>query len=68
MSCTPVTEAMAELLEALQAWPGVDADQLRDRPEWTQARKWGWIMESGELTGSGSRHLHELPGGIVIER
>ncbi len=25
-------------------------------------------MESGELTGSGWRHVHELPGGLVPPR
>jgi hypothetical protein len=25
----------------------------------------GWIMESGELTGTGLAHVKELPGGLV---
>jgi hypothetical protein len=65
MSCTAVTAAMAALLEVLSAWPDVDTDDLRRRPEWAQARAWGWIMESGELTGTGLSHVHELPGGII---
>ena len=65
MSCVPVTDAMADLLERLAAWPDVDTDELRGRPEWEQARLWGWIMESEELTGTGMAHRHELPGGLV---
>jgi hypothetical protein len=62
VSCTPVTPAMRELLEALTTWPDVDTDQLRRRPEWEQARAWGWIMDTGELTGTGFAQVHELPG------
>ena len=65
MSCTLITDAMADLLDRLAAWPDVDIAELRERSEWEQARSWGWIMESGELTGQGMRHRHELPGGIV---
>ena len=67
MSCTPVTPAMRQLLETLANWPDVDVEELRQRPEWGQARVWGWVMESGELTGTGLAHVKELPGGIVIE-
>ena len=67
MGCTPVTPAMRELLEALSAWPDVNVDGLRERPEWEQARAWGWVMESGELTGSGLRHVSPNPGGIVTD-
>ncbi len=67
MSCTSITPAMRQLLEALAAWPDVDIEDLRRRPEWTQARAWGWVMESGELTGAGLRHVRELPRGIVSE-
>jgi hypothetical protein len=65
VSCTPVTDEMADLLDRLAEWPDVDTTELRARPEWRQARAWGWIMESGELTGQGWRHHHELPGGLV---
>ena len=65
MSCIPLTDAMADLLERLAAWPNVDTAELRGRSEWDQARAWGWVMESGELTGQGMRHRHELPGGLV---
>jgi hypothetical protein len=58
---------MRELLEALDDWPDVDTEPLRDRPEWDQARSWGWVMESGELTGTGWGHVHELPCGLVAE-
>ena len=67
MSCVLVTPEMAELLEALQAWPGVDVVALRRRPEWAQARAWGWVMESGELTGTGLGHVRDLPGGLLSE-
>lgn len=65
MPCVPVTPAMLELLEALTAWPDAKTDDLRSRPEWEQARAWGWIMESGELTGTGLGYVKELPGGLV---
>jgi hypothetical protein len=34
-------------------------------PEWQQARVWGWVMESDELSGSGWRHAGLLPDGIL---
>lgn len=58
---------MLELLETLTGWPDVDVDELRLRPEWEQARMWGWAMESGEPTGTGLAHVKELPGGIVFD-
>lgn len=58
---------MRELLAALQQWPDVDIHALRTLAEWDQAQSWGWIMESGELTGSGWRHVHDLPGGLIVE-
>jgi hypothetical protein len=64
MSCTPLTPAMRELLEACAEWPDVDVDQLQG-PETEQARAWGWVMASGELTGTGWAHVKELPGGLV---
>jgi hypothetical protein len=67
MSCTPVTASMLDLLGVLQNWPDVDVEKVRSLPEWDQARSWGWIMDSGELTGSGWRHLHVLPRGLVAE-
>lgn len=65
VSCTPVTEAMARLLAALSDWPAIDLEELRVQPEWDQARAWGWMMESGELTGSGIAHVKELPHCLV---
>jgi hypothetical protein len=67
MSCTPVTTEMADLLDRLRAYADVDLEELRRWPEWPQARAWGWVMESGELTGLGFAHVHELPRGIVVE-
>jgi hypothetical protein len=34
-------------------------------PEWSEARAWGWVMESGELTGTGARHAGGLSKGIL---
>ncbi len=67
MSCTSISSAMRELLEALTVWPDVDTEGLRRRPEWDQARSWGWVMESDELTGTGLAHVRELPRGLVSE-
>lgn len=67
MSCTPVTATMRRLLEDLTAWPYVDIEDLRRRAEWAEARAWGWVMESGELTGTGLAHRQELPRGIVSD-
>lgn len=65
MSCVPVTPAMAQLLEQLKAGHGIE--ELRHTAEWAQARAWGWVIESGELTGTGWSHADELAGGIVTE-
>jgi hypothetical protein len=58
---------MQWLLAALRSWPvGHDLlEELRAMPEWQQARVWGWVMESGELSGSGWRHAGPLPDGIL---
>jgi hypothetical protein len=65
MSCTPLTPALRELPETLADWPDVEVEPFRTLPEWEQARAWGWVMESGELTGTGWAHVKELPGGLV---
>jgi hypothetical protein len=56
---------MRSLLDALRSWPEVNVDAWRETPEWADARRWGWVMESGELTGTGLGHVKELPGGLV---
>lgn len=58
---------LRRLLELAANWPNVDLEELRTTPEWKQARAWGWVMESGELTGTGLAHARELPRGIVSE-
>jgi hypothetical protein len=57
MSCVEITDRMAILLHHLTSWPLSDEDisRLRCTPDWLQARAWGWVMESGELTGIGCR-------------
>jgi hypothetical protein len=59
---------MGLLLDLLRVWPLPDEQigRLRQLPEWSQARRWGWIMESGELTGSGWAHANgDRPKGIL---
>ena len=59
----------AYLLETCSSWPvgPEDLDELQAMPEWEQAREWGWIMRTGRLTGTGSRHVGAILGGIVHE-
>jgi hypothetical protein len=58
---------MAILLHHLTRWPLPDEDlvRLRRTPGWVQARAWGWVMQSGELTGTGNRHAGEILTGIL---
>ena len=67
MSCVPVTPPMQYLLDALRSWPISPEvlEELRATHEWEEARAWGWIMESGELTGTGFRHAGDQPRGIL---
>ena len=62
-----MTPEMSYLLEALRGYPVSTEvhEQLRAMPAWEQAREWGWIMHSGELTGTGARHAGEQPRGIL---
>jgi hypothetical protein len=55
---------MAVMLAALAA--GEPPEPYHGSAEWTDARAWGWVMESGEVTGTGIRHVHDLPTGILI--
>ena len=70
MSCVPITPEMACLLEACRSWPlsSEAFDQLQAMPEWDEAQAWGLIMQTGRLTGTGSRHTGDLPKGIVLDR
>jgi len=52
---------------SLTAGPDAGTEALRRRPEWTQARAGVGVMESGKLTSRALAHVHELPGGIVVE-
>ena len=63
VSRVDVTPAMAAMLETLAN--DEPSDHYQRTPHWEDARAWGWIMESGRLTGTGSRHADELPRGIV---
>ncbi len=67
MSCVPITPQMSYLLEACRSWPISPEvlDQIQAMPEWEEARAWGWIMRTGELTGTGARHAGGLSKGIV---
>ncbi len=65
MSCVPLTPDMQRLLEAAGKWPYVDLEQLRQSPAWEDAVAWGWVMASGELTGTGARHAGDISGGIL---
>lgn len=67
MSCVEIPDEMAELLRDLytRRSPDFDVEDCRDTEAWRALRKWGWIMESGELTGTGLAHVHDLPGGIL---
>lgn len=67
MSCVPITPEMTKLLEACRSWPiSPEAlKEMRATEAWRQARAWGWIMESGELTGTGHRHAGDQPKGIL---
>ena len=70
ISCVDTTPEMARLLAALGTWPvGPELlEELRATEEGGQARTWGWIMESGELTGTGHRHAGEPPRGVLPTR
>ena len=55
MSCIQMTAAMAEMLEALAR--GEEFEQFRSTNEWSHARAFGWVLDSGELTEAGHRHV-----------
>jgi hypothetical protein len=50
----------ASLLEVLRDWPDVDATELVSQAGLGAGPQVGWIMESGELTGSGPRQIEHL--------
>jgi hypothetical protein len=54
-------------LDAMRSWPVCPEvlEQVRATPEWAEARAWGWVMETGELTGIGSRHAWGAGEGIL---
>jgi hypothetical protein len=71
MSCVPITDEMAALLADLQSWPPPPEviERWKGSQSWVQARQWGWIMESGQLTGFGYNHAGgDLPRGILPEK
>lgn len=51
----------------LGSWPVATEvqEELRAMPEREQAREWGRIMRTGELTGIGSRHAGPISKGVV---
>ena len=69
VTCVEITPRMRWLLETLKDYPlTVDQlDRLRLIPEWADARSWGWLIESGELSGTGLRHAGQSRRGIVTQ-
>jgi hypothetical protein len=67
MSCVPITPEMFSLLETCRSWPVSPEvlDRLGAMPEWEEAQAFGWIMRTGELTGTGHRHAGDIPRGIL---
>ncbi len=67
MSCVELTPRMRWLLETLKDYPLTveQIDRLRGTPEWAEATAWGWIMGTGELSGTGLRHAGSLKKGIL---
>jgi hypothetical protein len=63
MSCVDLTPEMGAMLAALRR--DDPPDPYRDTEEWRLAREWGWVMETGDLTGTGRRHAGPLPRGIL---
>lgn len=63
MSCVAVSVEMAELLEAMLSSPVTPEvlDYWRDSEPWLTAIEWGWLMPTGQLTGSGARHADPNP-------
>lgn len=57
---------MPEPLAVLTQWPDEDTDALRELPEWEQDRALGWVMESGELTGTGAGHAHRITDNPLL--
>ena len=47
-------------------WPDVNVDPLRTRSEWDEAVKLGWIMESGELKGTGLAHDRRMGSSLNV--
>jgi hypothetical protein len=70
MSCVEITPEMAWLLAALRSWPAGPEllEDLRATQEWGQARARGRIMQSGELTGTGSAMRASGRGGFSRSR
>jgi hypothetical protein len=61
MSSIEITPRMAWLLETLRDFP-LTAEQvgrLRGTPEWSDAADWGWVTESGEISGAGLSCVRE---------
>ena len=66
MAYIEISDRMTILLKCLTlSLPEEDMVHLRRTPEWIQARAWGWVMESGELTGTGHRHAHDPPEELL---
>lgn len=64
MSCVEVTPEMRELLQVLKHYslPDDEFARLKEEPVFAMARHWGWVMESGEHSGTGLAHAAMLDG------
>jgi hypothetical protein len=54
---------MKAMFKALRR--GDPPDDVPEPGAWAVARAWGWVLESGELTGMGANHAGPLCRGIL---
>lgn len=66
MSCIVLTDPQSRLLAAL-TWGARRVDDLDDRDQIDELRRWGWVFgdERIELTGAGHYHAGTVVGGLV---
>jgi hypothetical protein len=66
VSCITLTDPQRRLLAALTAGPG-RVDELDDRDQLDELRRWGWVFSTGivELSGAGHYHAGTAVGGLL---